>query len=219
MKKCAVSILAPLFVVMMTGCATVSMVDSWKDPKLPPKSYRDFLVVGISQKWQMRQVFEEVFTAELRKRGISATPSYTITGVEEKPSRESLERAVRSTSADAVITARIVATKQETVKSSGYVMTDRGYTNPIFSRDDVMPVDLFGFYGASTVSYATFDSKPVDVTTSTTTTIETNLFDVATKKLVWSNTANAVEPAGFITASEDFAKVVIKAMSKEGFIP
>jgi hypothetical protein len=212
---------APLLLLLLslTGCASVSMVASWKDPSPPTKKYGTFLVAGVTENRQMRQLFEEVLSGELRKKGLSATPSYTITGVEEKQSQKSLENAVRKSAADAVLTTRVTASKRTTDTHVGYVMTDRGFTNPYLSGYDVMPNDLYGFYGASVVSYATFDMKPVEVTTSTTFTLETNLFDAVTNKLVWSGTTTVKNPKGMISVSEEFAGVVMKAMSGEGVIP
>ena len=208
-----------LLLLTLTGCASVSMVASWKDQAAPPKNYGKFLVVGITENGLMRQLFEEVVASELRKKGLAATPSYTVTGMEEKQSRESLEKAVRKTAVDAVITTRVTGSKRSTESRVGYVMTDRGFANPYLSSYDVMPNDLYGFYGASVVSYATFDMKPVEVTNSTTFTLETNLFDTESGKLVWSGTTTTVDPKGVITASEKFSRVVITALSKEGLIP
>jgi len=196
-----------LMILPLTGCASVSLVDSWKDQLAPKKGYRDFLVVGITHKKQMRQVFEEVLAAELRKKGVSATPSYTITGVDEDLSRSMIEKVVQATAVDAVITTRLVDLKKKTHTDVGYEMTDRG----VATYSD--------YYGMGTVSYATFDMKPVEVTTSTTYALGTNLFDTATQKLVWAGTTNAVDPQGVITASRQYADVVIKSMSKEGLIP
>ena len=175
-----------LLVFSLTGCASVAMVASWKEPSAPTISYKKILVVGITENRQMRQVFEEVLAGEMSNKGGSATAGYTITGIEAKQSREILEKAVDKTAADAVLTTRVTARKRATDTRSGFVMTDRGFTNPYLNSDDVMPVDLYGFYGASVVSYATFDMKPVEVTSSTTFTLETNLFDAVTGKLVWS---------------------------------
>lgn len=203
----------------LIGCASVSMVTSWKEPSVPTTIYKKFLVVGITENRQMRQIFEEVLSGELRKKGAIATPSYTITGVEAKQTRELLEKAVLKTAADAVMTTRVTARNQTTDTRAGFVMTDRGFTNPYLGTDDVMPMDLYGFYGASVVSYATFDMKTVEVTDSTTYTLETNLFDTGTGKMAWSGTTTAVNPKGVITVSEKFAAVVINALSKEGLIP
>jgi hypothetical protein len=204
----------------LTGCSSITMVASWRDKSAPARSYGKLLVVGITENGQMRQLFEEVMAAELRKKGVIATPSYLITGMKEKQSRESLEKAVKKTGADAVITTRVTGRKRSTDTHVGYVMTDRGFANPYLNNYyDVMPNDLYGFYGASVVAYATFDMKSVEVTTSTTSTLETNLFDTATGKLIWSGTTTMVDPEGLITASKKFAGVTITALSKEGMIP
>lgn len=213
------TVLLPVLLLTLTGCASVSMVASWKEPAAPQKSYRKLLVAGISENGQMRQLFEEILATELRKKGVSAIPSYTLTGMKEKQSRESLEKAVRAASADAVLTTRVTARKRTADTRVGYVMTDRGFTNPYLSDYDVMPYDLYGFYGASVVSYATFDMKPVEVTTATTFTLETNLFDAVTNRMVWSGTSTVVNPKGIITVSEEFAGVAIKSMTREGVIP
>jgi len=200
------SLLLLLLLLTLTGCASVSMVSSSKAPNATTTNYKAFLVVGISDNWQMRQIFEEVMAVELRKKGLSATASYTVTGVKEKLSRELIVKAVQATAVDAVITTRIADTKRTTTKNVGYVMTDRtidGYAN---------------LYGTGTVSMATFDLKPVEITTATTTALESHLFDTSTQNLVWTGMTNAVDPQGIITASEKFAGVVITTLGKEGLI-
>ena len=198
--------LALLILMSLAGCASVSLVKSWKEQPEPGKRYGNLLVVGISQNRQMRQVVEEVLAAELRKKGLSATASYTLTGVEEQLSRESVVTAVQASGADAVITTRLVDLARDTRSEAGFVMTDRGTA----SYADI--------YGMGVVSYATFDMKPVEVTTSTTYALETNLFDTATQRPVWAGTTNAVDPQGIITFSEHYAAVIITALTKEGLI-
>jgi hypothetical protein len=187
-----------LLLLPLSGCASVSLVKSWQAQRPPAKSFQNILVVGISGDRQMRQVFEEVLTAELRKKGISAVPSYTITGVDEAPSRSSIEKAVGTTHTDAVIATRLARMNQKQEKDVGYVMTDHGRVGPI--------------------SYATFDMKPVEITTSRTYVLETNLFDTKTQDLVWSGTTNAVDPQGIITLSEKYSALVSKTLEKEGLI-
>lgn len=195
-----------LILLTLTGCASVSLVSSRKEPAAAGKNYRNFLVVGITENWQRRQIFEEVLSGELRKKGLVATPSYKVTGVEEKLSRELIVKAVQKTRVDAVITTRIVDTQQKKHTDVGYVMTDRG----INAYADI--------YGSGTVSYAVFDMKPVEITTSTTFILGSDLFDTASEQRVWTGTTNAVDPKGVITVSEKFAGVVINTLSKEGLI-
>lgn len=217
MKNSTLILLVLPVMVMLTACAGISLVDSWKDSGASAKHYRKLLVVGISDKSQMREIFEEVFAGEMRKTGATAVPSYTVTGAGQKPSRASLEEAVRKTGVDGVVTTRLVSLKRETDVRTGFVMTDRGYSNARFNDTAIVPADLYGFYG-TTVSYASFEHKSVDVTMSTVATIETNLFDAGSGRLVWSGTTSAVKPEGIITVSNELAQVVIRAMTREGLI-
>jgi len=202
MKKLLQMLLFSLLVTTLTGCASVSLQHAAKDATLPAKKYQKLLIVGITEKSERRQVFEEVFAGELQKRGVAAIPSYTITGVTEKLTWAAGEEAVKKTGADGAITTRIVALKKDTSVNTGYVMTSHGFA------------DGYGVH----VTYATFIHQPVEVLLSTKMAIETNLFDAATGRLVWTGTSSAVDPEGIITASRELSEVVFKAMAKDGLI-
>jgi hypothetical protein len=217
MKKLHLALRALMLIAILTGCASISLVNSWKDAEAPAKQYRKILVVGVANNNQMRQVFEEVFSDELRKMQLTAISSYTITGVEAKQSRESLEEAVRKTGADGVLITRLVNLKRNTTTQTGFVMTDRGFSHPDFHDPVFMPTDMYGYYGA-TVSYASFEHRPVEVTTSTVATLQSTLFDAGTGRMVWSGTTSAVDPAGVVTISSKLSGVVIKDLASQGLI-
>jgi hypothetical protein len=196
--------LALLLLVLNTlsGCASISLVNSWKDPGVTAKKYHKLLIVGIAEKPPMRKVFEEVFASELVKKGVTGIPSYTITGVKEKPTRASLEEAVGKSGADGVITTRVTSIKKDKDTQTGFIMTEHGFADA---------------YGVP-VNYATFVHQSVEVTTSTNAAIETNLFDRESGLLVWSGTSSVVNPEGIITISQELADLVFKAMAKDGLI-
>jgi hypothetical protein len=213
-------VIFPLLILLsLTGCASVSMVSTWRDQAAPRKSYKNLLVVGITEKQQMRTVFEEVMAAELRKTGISATPSYTVTGAEPKLSRESVEKAALAAGVDAVLTAQLIDMRRKTITAGGFIMNDRGHSLAALDEAEGGSVEMFGVSGMGAVSYASFNMKSVEITTSKTAVIETRMYDTSTRKLVWSGISNAVDPAGLITATEAFAGVAITSMNKEGLIP
>jgi len=200
MKKLLQMLLFSLLGMILTGCASISLQHSAKDATLPAKKYQKLLIVGITEKSERRQVFEEVLAAELQKRGVIAIPSYTITGVTEKLTWAAGEEAVRKTGADGAITTRMIALKKDTSVNTGYVMTEHGFA------------DGYGVH----VTYATFIHQPVEVLLSTKMAIETNLFDAATGRLVWTGTSSAVDPEGIITFSRGLAEVVFNTMAKDG---
>ena len=217
MKNLTWVFLVFLVIAVVTGCSSVSLHNSWKDSGVPAKQYRTLLGVGISEKRQVREVFEEVFASEIVKKGGVAVASYTITADKDKLTRANLEEAVNKSSVDGVITTRMVGMKKVSDVRSGFIMTDRGYTNTGYIGSNIYPTDLFDFYGGS-AEYVTFEHASVEVTTSTEATIEINLFDSGTGRLVWSGTSTAVNPEGVITVSRDLADTVIKAMTKDGLL-
>jgi len=200
MKNLLHLLLVSLLILALTGCASVSLQHSAKDSTVPAKQYKKLLIVGITEQAQKRQVFEEVLSTELLKQGVTGIPSYTITGVTEKLSRESVVAAVQKSGADGVITTRLTAVKKDTSVNTGYIMTSHGFA------------DGYGVH----VTYATFVHQPVEVILSTRMAIETNLFDAATGRLVWTGTSSAVDPEGIISASRELSGVVFKAMAKDG---
>jgi len=201
-KSSAYILLTILTMVVVSGCSSISMVHSWKDPAAPAKQYRKVLVVGISEKIQSRQIFEEVFASEIGKSGAVGIPSYTITGVQGKPSREALEAAVKKTGADSVFVTRLVNMRKEWQGRTGFVIEDRGTD---------------AFWGA-TVTYAVFVHQPVEVLMSSNVALETDLFDAGTGLMVWSGTSSVEDPSSLITISREVANIVVRSMNKDGFM-
>jgi hypothetical protein len=195
-------LLSLLVLVSVTGCSSVSLQSSWKDPGTAPKQYRKLLVVGIANKPQMRQIFEEVYAAEVNRKGAAGIASYTLTGVANAVTRDAIVEAVKKSGADGVITTRMLSMKENKEVRTGFVLTDRGFT------------DVYGI----PVSYAEFVHQPVEVTRSTKAVLETNLFDAGTGRLAWSATSNAVDPEGIITVSRELADSVIKALTRDGLL-
>jgi hypothetical protein len=217
MKKFIAVFWMLLITSLLTGCASISLVDSWKDPGASAQRYRKLLIVGIAEKRQMRQVFEEVFAAELTKKGVAAVPSYPLTGFEIKPTRAALEQAVSKSGADGVITTRLVALKKDTEAKTGFIMTDKGFSSPNFADPTLHPYNMYDFYGGS-VAYAEFKHQSVEVTMKTIYSLQTNLFDAGTSRLVWTGLTSAVNPEGIITLTDEVAEVVIKAMAQAGLL-
>ncbi len=180
---------------------------------MPAKSYQTLLVVGLSETPATRQLFEEIFVDELKKRGTNAITGSSITGLrgKDKPSREAFAEALKQRAADGLLITRIVNIKRKKEEKSGFVMTDR-------STEFVDYYDYYGNYWEGIESYATFDSRPVSETISSLTTLETNLFESATGKVVWQGRTNEIHPELLISSTKELATLILDALSKEGLI-
>jgi len=201
-------------VLLLTACATTSMVDTWRDPNYKGKAFRNFLVVGITKDPGVRRVFEDIFTAELRNRGLQATASYTVTPPDQPVTKDLLTEAVKKTGADAVVTTRVVNIQQQTSVTPGYVDTYGAGPGPYpYAYPYMYPQrDLYTYYGASQVI------QPPTVQTYEVATLETVLFDVADASMVWSGTSTTFETNQTVTVSKDLSKLIIQSLVKAGLI-
>ena len=201
-------------VLLLTACATTSMVDTWRDPNYKGKAFRNFLVVGITKDPGVRRVFEDIFTAELRNRGLQATASYTVTPPDQPVTKDLLTEAVKETGADAVVTTRVVNIQQQTSVTPGYVDTYGAGPGPYpYAYPYMYPQrDLYTYYGASQVI------QPPTVQTYEVATLETVLFDVADASMVWSGTSTTFETNQTVTVSKDLSKLIIQSLAKAGLI-
>lgn len=170
------------------------------------------MIIGMADKPGTRQVFEEIFADELRKRGIKAVASYTIESLRTKPDRQAFKNALASTGAQALLTSRVADIKEKRHEEAGYVMTDRG------TAIDYDYYDYYLDYTPAIVSYATFDSRPVDLVTSSTTFIESSLFDAATGKVVWKGKSSETDADDLLDSTKTLAGLVADALAKAALI-
>jgi uncharacterized lipoprotein YajG len=200
--------------LLLTSCATTSMVDTWRDPNYKGKAFRNFLVVGITKDPNVRRVFEDIFTAELKSRGFQATTSYSVTPHDQPVTKELLADAVKKTGADAVITTRVVNIQQQTTVTPGYVDSYGTGPGPYpYAYPYLYPQrDMYSYYGSSQVI------QPPTVQTYEVATLETVLFDVADASMVWSGTSTTFETSQTVTVSKDLSKLIIQSLVKAGLI-
>lgn len=200
-----------LLFLALSGCASTTLVSSQKATGAPARQYGALLVVGMADTPATRQVFEEIFADELRKRGVSAVSSYTIAGLKGKASRAAFAEAVRTTGADGMLTTRFVAVKNRRVTKTGFVMTDRGV-------DVADYYDYYGNYWEGVENYATFESRQVDEVLASVTILETSLFDAATGSAVWSGRSNERHADKLIQSTEELAALVLDALTREDLL-
>jgi hypothetical protein len=209
MRLCFVRLLGlPIIFMLLVSCAATSLVDSWRNPSLSNRRYHKVLVVSVSRDENTRRVFEDVVSAELGQRGITAVPGYTLIAKEEKANKEVMERAVAASGAEAVLTIQTIKVEQQAGYQPGYV---ENYPN--FWYPPAFPAwNLYGYYGSSTY-YEPPTSYMYEVAT-----IQANLFDVASGKLSWAATLQSSEPGNVTSVSKDLARLVIEKLIKEGLI-
>ena len=194
---------------MLCSCASVSVVDTWRNPNLRGTRAHKVLVVSFARKDASRAVYEDTLVSELNKQGVEAVASYSMISGATLPDWKALDRAVRSTGAQAVLFVQTIKVeKQTTVQPGAVAMPYPGYWYP-----PAFPEWDFPGYYRSMALYG-----PGYVTTYDVATIQVNLFDASSDKLLWAGTMQTTEPENVTRVGQDLARKVVKSLKKEGLI-
>jgi hypothetical protein len=181
----------------LTACASTTLRDSWADPSYSSGPFRKVMVVGVSANPVNRRVFEDGFAAKLTPIGVQAVRSYTVLPQPGMIPQQDFDSAAKASGADALLMVHLlrVDTKTQVVPVS-------------------VPVSGVGYYGM----YRGWTTVP-EVTQYDLATVETNVFEVKTDKLVWSGITETFNPNSVAAETPGFADVIIKALSDRGLLP
>jgi hypothetical protein len=180
--------------LVLSACSTVSVTNQWRDPSWPGPPASSVVVVGISRSDTMRRVFEDTFSQQLRAAGVQAAASYTqippgTTGAVK------LRDLVKASGAGAVLVTRVQRVEQRiNVTPSG----------PMYGG-------FYGWYGGA------WAATP-DVTQYNVVTLETSVWDVASEKLIWTVTTEAVGTNDIPKATTQLAETLIPKLRADGVL-
>lgn len=191
--------------LLLAACATsTNLVNVWEDPAYRGGPFQKVIVLGLGAEGTS-QTFEDIFAAELTRRGVAGVPGHTLFPQGEQPSREAIEKAAKDAGADGFLVARLVKSDKEAQQLPGYsptVVPGVGYYN-----------NFYGYYTAA-VTYNPPVAYQYEVVT-----VETNLWDVRTGKLVWAGTTQTFAPGSVNQEAPGFARVIIDALAQRKLVP
>jgi hypothetical protein len=180
--------------VLLNGCSSIKVVETWNKPPVSGHRYTKLMIVGIAHDENLREMAENILVDEMGRSGVTAVASHTLVKEIDNAKREDVVAAVRSVGADAVLTIRAVAKGDTTVTQGG---------------------QSGGIYGT-----AMNDGGVVlqPATTYSLATLQSNLFDVATAEVVWSATIKTYDADRVARVSRDLARFFLENLRKDGFL-
>ena len=201
-----------LVVVACVACTPATEITgSWKNQQQPDKQFGSIMITALTRDLSARQTVEDNLSLALMENGIKALKS-----IEAMPpdfsddkdvNKDELLAKARKAGADAILTVTLV--NRET--DSRYVPGSYRYA----------PVTRYRYYGRFSGYYTYWYpvmSSPGYYVDDQVYFIETNLYDATTEDLVWSAQSKTYDPDGLTQFSEDFSKVVVTKLKKDGVI-
>jgi len=178
--------------VLFTACASTTIQSIHHAPDFRSAGIRHVLVIGVFKNQTLRKIFEEEFVRQWSWRGVHAVSS-----LEVLPSATTLDKAgiapiAKAGGFDTVLVTRLLEKKTITPGEPAVPTIE-----PPSQNDTVWEVLL-----APPVSTNPFDLA----------TVETNLYDVASEKRVWSAWSETEEMGKISKLIPPFVKLILKRL-------
>jgi hypothetical protein len=206
--------LLPLLVILLlAACSTSTRITgSWIDPetKQKPSTDRSIFVVSMTRNIEVRTKLENSMAQQAALKNIKvvkSTDQFSPEFYQKLPTKEQLLARIRRTGVSTILTMTLINkdSQQRYVRGGAMYMPYRYYGG------------FGGFYNYYNFMYPTiFD--PGYYVTDKRYFLESNLYDVATEKLIWSAQSETVNPGSIDNFVRDYPKVVVAQMVKDGLL-
>ena len=186
---------------LVSGCQSTSIRSAWFDTDFAGPPLRKLVVSGNVSGTAEGRVFEDIFVEKLRAAGVDAVAGHTVRLDDPNLPEASFAAAVVNTGAQGLLLVRVLGvdtrTRVTTTMVPGGMAWGRGAWGPGPTRT-MVPVQQVSQYDLATV--------------------ETKLFDVQTKNLVWAATTSTFNPRSVARETPAFAELIIGQLADRGVI-
>lgn len=219
--------LAAAFFLFLSACETTKVTDSWVAPDVTKLHFKEVLVIAATSDMNTRRTFEdEVVRAAPNTHAVA---SYAYFGDKvDIIDAEKVTAAVKASPFDAVVVMRLVSDQTKTsvntttMPTGAYggsigVMTPGpgyGYGGYGYGYGGYPPVGYRSFGGY----YGDYGMTSTTVTTDHILSIETNIYELAGQKLVWSGLTASTSPGNVRQLAADVVAAVRQEMLKQKLI-
>ena len=208
---------ALLFIgLTMAACSSTDMTSSWRNSDFKGPIGKVY-VVGIAKDEMNRRIFEDAFSNQFFREGVSSEASYRDITYSNEINKEALAKNMVERSCDAVVLTRLIGQRKETVTTPVY--------DPVFS-----PGPYYGGYGrysrphhyGSWGSYyahpLAFSYVPTITTERVILTVESVMYDLKTEALIWSAQYETAVEGSIDDMIDKFVKAAVKDLKSKKII-
>jgi len=202
--------------VLVSGCAQQPQVKgAWQDGVPRKQSFTKVLIVGVSPHVNQRCKFEAFMASQLKSESVKAIRSCDAVTKKDPLTLESIEQAVASVQADAVLATNLVSREFETKEggsrdtrgSAMYKATDAGYATGYYGA--------YGVYGVPVV-YGEFATAPAITTVQDEVRVSSRFYETRGKTLLYTLDTQARNLESTDVALSDIATAIANQLRRDG---
>jgi hypothetical protein len=222
-----------LAVLIFTGCAkkVTTLLGSWTMENLEPKQYEKLAVLVFSPNVNSRGNVELALADEFEKAGVKAMSTFSLftmasnmaeikaAGITDEQIEEAMKKKIADNNIDALLIVSVLNTKkherfvQGGGVSVGVGVGGMGFANPYYNAM-AYPAYNYPYYGYYSYTVAS-TSSPGYYETTTDAFVESNLYDIASEKLIWTAQTNSKEITSVEKEAPKFAKIIVDDIIKK----
>ncbi|UCG14000.1 MAG: hypothetical protein JSU72_05885 [Deltaproteobacteria bacterium] len=192
------------FLLSCTGAST-KLTSVWKDSTYEGGFLNSVMVVGVSDNFQDRKMFEDVFTKRLKSNGMRAVASNVAISSDDQLNRDNIKRSAEKLGIDAVLVTHLISVEEKTVYRPPP-------TNPLPPEPYYNNLSSYYPVVSEYTHYPGYYSKHKYVR------LESNLYETATEKLIWSVKSETVETATVKQTIDSLCTAVMKNLRQNKLI-
>ena len=202
--------------VLLSGCAQQAQVKgSWQDGASRKQSFTRVLILGVSPDVNQRCKFEAFMASQLRSESVTAIRSCDAVTKKEPLTLESIEQAVASVRADAVLATSLVSKEfeakeggsRDTRGSAMYKATDAGYATGYYGG--------YGTYGVPVI-YGEFATAPAITTGQDEVRVSSRFYETRDKTLIYTTDTHTRNIESTDVGLSDIAAAIANQLRRAG---
>jgi len=201
---------AALFAGFVQAKTTVK--GAWQEGAPRKQSFSRVLVVGVSPNVNQRCAFEFFMASQLTSESVQAIPSCDAVKEKVPLTLESIEQAIATAQADAVLATSLVAREfeakeggsRDTRGNASYKATDAGFAT-----------GYYGVYGVPVI-YGEFATAPAFTIAQGEARVSSRFYQTRDKALIYTLETKATKLETTDAALHDFAAAIADKLRREG---
>ena len=218
-----------IFPMLFSGCTKkyTTLLGSWTLENHEPKKYEKLAVLVFSPNIDSRANVELALADEFEKAGVKAMSTFSLftmasnmkdlkeAGITDEQIEEGMKKKVKDNNIDAILIVSVLNSSQHeryVQGSSTSVGVGMTVGSPYFNT--YYPTYAVPYYGYYSATIAT-TTKPGYYKTTTDAFIESNLYDVATEKLIYTAQTNSKEVSSVEKEAPKFANIIVSDIVKK----
>jgi len=198
-----VILIATLFVLSSCSSGT-KLISAGKEPEYSGGYIDSIMIVGVSDNFEDRRLFENTFSKCLKGQGVTAYSSLEFISVDQELSKELVKKVAEENGIGSVLVTRLVGVdKKVDHYRSGF--RKKGAVSIYHSFDDLNPK-------------VKRDAKSGYYIERKIVRLESNLYDVSSEKQIWTAQSDSIASESVKNLTKSVCQAMVKNMRKNNLI-